>query len=201
MFRNKCFSMFHVTAAFVLATGMAAAQSPPLKGGKSTAPLPPKLKGPATNPMGGEKLPDLIVSEFSQSGAPVYEGTGIRVPVKIRFTNQGTADADFCGLAVRCVSGDFEQTPSEAKFTKPGSFYKNDMFTQTVPALAAGKSVTMLGQIGIHDPNKKLSGQKVYVRIFVDAQTGDTPVPYYVRIKESVENNNWSKAISFTGPK
>lgn len=146
-------------------------------------------------------MPDLIVSEFKQSGAPEYDGSGLLIPVKIRFTNQGAGDAKFCGLVARYIDGDLAQAPSEGKFTKAATFWKSDAIHTTVPALAAGKSVTLYGKIGIYDPQKKLAGQKVYVRVFVDGQTSDTPVAAWVNVKESNEMNNWSSAISFSAPK
>jgi hypothetical protein len=201
MYAVTRFSMIHVAAAFVLTTSIAAAQTQPLKGSRSPAPNGPSIKAPKANVNGEEKLPDLIVSEFKQVGIPEYDGAGLLVPVKVRFTNQGAADAKLCGFVVRYISGDFAQTPSEGKFTKPGMFWKADASYSTVPALTAGKSILLYGKISIHDPQQKLSGSKVYVRVFVDGQTSDTPVAAWVNVKESNEMNNWSSAISFTAPK
>jgi hypothetical protein len=201
MFANSRYSIIYIAAAFVLTMSIAAAQTPPLKGGKAPAPKGSNIKAPKQNTNGNEKLPDLIVSEFKQIGLPAYEGNGLYVPVKVRFTNQGTGDAKLCGFVVRHISGDFAQTPSEAKFTKAGTFWKSDAIYTSVTPLAAGKSVTLFGKIGIYDPQQKLAGAKVYVRVFVDGQTSDEPVPAYVKVQESNEKNNWSSAISFKAPK
>jgi hypothetical protein len=201
MFAKTRNSIIYIAAAFVLAMSVAAAQTQPLKGGKAPVPKGPKVKAPKENANGDDKLPDLIVSEFTPTGSPEYEGTGLYIPVKVRFTNQGTGDAKMCGFVVRHISGDFAQTPSEGKFTKAGTFWKSNSIYTTVSALATGKSVTLEGKIGINDPQKKLAGAKVYVRVFVDGQTSDTPVPAYVNVKESNEKNNWSSAINFTAPK
>jgi hypothetical protein len=201
MYAINRFSMIQLTAAFVLATSFAGAQTPPIKGGKAPAPKGPGIKAPMGNSNGEEKLPDLIVSEFNISGTPEYDGTGLFVPVKVRFTNQGVVDAKLCGFVVRYINGEFAQTPSEGKFTKPGTFWKSDSIYTTLPALAVGKSTTLYGKVGIYDPQKKLAGTKVYVRVFADGQTSDTPVPAWVNVKESNEMNNWSKAVSFTAPK
>ena len=198
MFAKSRYVVTCIAATLVLAASIAAAQTQPLKGSKS--PAPKGFKAPKGNANGEEKLPDLIVSEFTQTGSPEYDGTGLYVPVKVRFTNQGAGDAKQCGFIVRHISGDFAQTPSEGKFTKPGMFWKSNAAYTTVSALAAGKSVTLDGKISIYDPQKKLAGSKVYVRVFVDGQTSDTPVPAWVNVKETSEMNNWSSAISFTAP-
>jgi hypothetical protein len=201
MFAKSRTSILYIAAAFVLTMSIAAAQTQPLKRGKAPAPKGPNIKAPKTNANGDEKLPDLMVTEFKQTGTPTYDGTGLYVPVQVRFTNQGAGDAKQCGFVVRHISGDFAQTPSEGKFTKAGTFWKANATYTTVSALAAGKSVTLVGKVGIHDPQKKLSGSKVYVRVFVDGQTSDTPVSAWVNVKESDEKNNWSPAISFVAPK
>jgi hypothetical protein len=43
---------------------------------------------------------------------------------------------------------------------------------------------------------KKLEGSKIYLRLFVDAQTDDAVKAPKGKIKESNENNNWSDAVS-----
>jgi hypothetical protein len=193
-------------AGFLLATGAEAQGRRPMpKAPQSKTPVtpktPPEVKGPAGKLPGAgaltAKLPDLIVSDFDITGPAKYVGTAWHVPVKARLTNQGAGDAKYCGLGARFIDGFFSATPPPVKFVRLATFWNNATGAHAYcPPLQAGNSTNIVGYSSINDPMKKLEGAKIYLRLFVDAQTDDTPQPDYVRVKEANEKNNWSDAQS-----
>lgn len=197
----KAFRVVLVICCFGVVTALASAQAsgPPKKGEQKT---PPKVKAPKGKLPGADglatKLPDLIVSDLDLTGPLKYVDNAWRIPAKARLTNQGAGDAKFCGLGASYIDGFFPEPPPPAKFVRQATFWNANGVHAHCPDLQAGKSVTIIGYFTISDPMKKLEGSKVFFRLFVDAQTDDAVKSPGGKIKESNEDNNWSKAVSVT---
>lgn len=149
-----------------------------------------KPTGVITNPVVKQlRMPDLIVTNFVQTGASFNGSGGIQVPVTVTVKNVGQAPA-----AIFKVGIDYQHPNGQiypVMFTVTGQ--SNAYYPFTSSPLAAGAVLTYQGVLVF---SANLRGNTLSAKAIADSCSGDEFMENYCRVKESSETNNSSTAIN-----
>jgi len=139
-------------------------------------------------------LPDLVVTSVEVVGPPVVRGESTEVPIKAVITNQGYGTAGVFKVDVEYSAG--AALPHHVPFAVPG---QRDMeYPYTSASLPPRASVTFTGKAVIRSSDRMDTAS---LRIFADSCGGEEFSPDYCHVRETVETNNWSRAVRLVTPR
>jgi hypothetical protein len=145
--------------------------------------------------------PDVRIS-YRFAGAAVRHPSGhFLVPVDVTVVNGGDEIAGRFKIAVQyshvSFSGFLETTVSSLR-NPDGSFTSDGHYTWTSRAIFPGRTATFRASILV--PKAIPRGATVYFRFHADSCAGDEFMPFFCRVQESDERNNYSLTKSIVLP-
>jgi len=145
--------------------------------------------------------PDLRISYRFAAAAVRHPSGHYLVPVDVTVVNGGNEIAGRFKIAAQyshvSFSGFLETTVSSLR-TSDGSFTSDGHYTWTTRALFPGRTSTFRASILV--PKAIPRGATVYFRFNADSCAGDEFMPYFCRVQESEESNNFSLTKSIVLP-
>ena len=145
--------------------------------------------------------PDLRVSLRFAAAAVRHPSGHYLVPVDVTIVNGGNETAGRFKIAAQyshvSFSG-FRDTTASSLRTPDGSFTSDGHYIWTSRALFPGRTATFRASVLV--PNSIPRGATVYFRFHADSCAGDEFMPYFCRVPESDEFNNFSLTKSIVLP-
>ena len=137
--------------------------------------------------------PDLVVTEFSTTGAVTVRTDGFQeVPVRVVIENQGNGISPKFMISARYIT-------SQGNYMRPFSVagQSSQWKPKTMASLYPDETVAVEGVL-VGYPSS--SGKTVDFYVIADSCDGDEFMPSYCRVSESDETNNESEHITVNLP-
>lgn len=135
------------------------------------------------------QLPELVPVSLDSTGPHETSTDSVAVPVRVVLRNDGNVAAGLFKLAAEFTDSTTGAT-SVGDFRVPGQ--DDQIYPFTRAPLEPGGEITLDGVVVLFGAS---GGRQLKLRIEVDSCTGDELLPFFCRVEEFDETNNFSAAI------